>query len=280
MRMKKLAKLIRNESGQAMVIALVCLVVGALIVAPLISYTATSANGVVLKNSSLMGRYAADSGIEDVIWALKYGQPLPTELSQSLNDMQVNMSTVSKGFYILIAGDWVADYDGVHSRDLTVTSSLVWDSGANAYKYTVTANYTGVGECWLQAVGVRLPVGYTYQTGSAALFSTNPAQFNPDDEPDDYGARMLEWWGFPKVKINPVVTQIFYITGSSNLEGNYAWITVKRNDVGTVGELSGYCYIITANAIRNGSGKLAGQIVANVMKSGTTVRIISYRITR
>ena len=99
----------------------------------------------------------------------------------------------------------------------------------------------------------------------------------PSDEVDGDGAHLLDWT-FPKTMVSPVQTQIFYFTGSGNLEGNYAWVVGTREDVGMVGELSGDFYIITATAIRNGVS--AGQIMVNALKSRSTVRIISYRITR
>lgn len=274
--LKRVRRAVRDTSGQAMLVALVCLALGGLIITPLVGYTATSARGVLLKQDGLLGRYAADAGIEKVLWALKSDQPLPTSLPQPLNNIQVTMTTVSKGFYILVAGDWLPP-DGPHSEELYITSTVVWDAGADAYQYTVTANYTGAGNCRLTEVGVRLPIGYEYWDDSAALFGTNLSTVNPTDEVDGDGAHLLDWT-FPKTVVNPVRTQKFYMTGSGNLEGNYAWVVGTREDVGMVGELSGNFYIITATASR--SGVSAGQIVANVLKSGSTVRIISYRITR
>jgi hypothetical protein len=273
----RLRRLVKDGSGQAMIAALVCLVLGGLIVTPLIGYTATGAKSVSLKTTSLLGRYAADAGLEEVLWALKYDQSLPTSLTAAINNgMQVTMNTVSRGFYIMVAGEW-APPDGPHSTELFITSTITWDDGAGAFKYTVTANYTGTGNCRITEVGVRLPVGYSYQTGSAALFGSNLSTTDPSDEPDGAGARILNWT-FPKTLVDPIRTQEFYFTGSGNLEGNYAWVVGTREDVGTVGELSGDFYIITATATRNGAS--AGQIVADVMKSGSTVHIVSYRVTR
>lgn len=259
-----------------MIVALVCLVLGGLVIAPVINYTATNVHSVSLKMSSLRGRYAADAGVEKVLWALKYGQPIPTSLSQTPNDMQVAMSTVSQGTYTLVAGDWVPP-GGSHSAELSVSTSMVWDAGANAYKYTLTATYSGTGNCKLTGVGVRLPLGYSYQAGSAALFGTNLSTANPGDELDNYGAHELTWT-FPQTTISPTGTQRFYFTGSGDLEGDYGWAVATRSDVGSVGELTGSFYLITATATRNGT--VAGQIVVNVMTSGSDVYVTSYRITR
>ncbi len=274
--MSRFRQLIKNESGQAMIAALVCLALGGLIIAPLVSYTGTSVKSVSLKQKSMQGLYAADAGIEKVLWALKYGHALPTSLPQAVNSANVTITTVSKGTYTLVAGDWVPP-DGPHSDDLSVTSSMVWDAGHNAYKYTVTATYSGSGNCKLTEVGVRLPVGYNYEAGSAALFGTNLSTASPTNTLDGNGAHMLDWT-FSQTQINPTGTQTFYATGSGNLEGDYAWIVGTRNDVGAVGELTGTFYVITATATR--SGAVAGKVEANVMVSGSTVSVTSYRVLK
>ena len=68
---RRLSKVIKSESGQALPIVLVLLVLGGLLISPCLSYAATSLNsgGVIEKNTK--GLYAADTGIEDALWKLK-----------------------------------------------------------------------------------------------------------------------------------------------------------------------------------------------------------------
>ncbi len=259
-----------------MIAALVCLALGGLIIAPLVSYTGTSVRSVSLKKASMLGLYAADAGIEEVLWALKKGAQPPSSLSQSVNGMQVTMTTVNKGSYTLVAGDWVTP-DGPHSADLSITTSMVWDAGHNAYKYTVTATYSGSGNCKLTEVGAKLPIGYNYQAGSAALFGGNLSTAEPTNTLDGGGAHLLAW-DFSQTTIDPTGTQTFYATGSGALENYYGWVVGTRNDVGTVGELTGTFYDITATATKGGT--VIGKVEANVMVSGSTVSITSYRILR
>src|SRR4030042_457171 len=100
-------RLIKDNRGQAMIAALVCLVLGCLVIVPVVNYASTSVHNISLKGSSMRGLYAADAGIEDVIWSLQHGTPPHTSLAQNLNGMQVAMDTVLQGDYTLIAGDWV-----------------------------------------------------------------------------------------------------------------------------------------------------------------------------
>ncbi len=258
-----------------MIAALVCLALGGLIIAPLISYTGTGVKSVSLKGNSMRGLYAADAGIEKVLWALKYGQALPTSLPQGVNSANVTITTVNRGTYTLVAGDWVPP-GGPHSADLSVTTSMVWNAGHGAYKYTITATYSGTGQCKLIEIGARLPLGYNYEAGSAALFGTNLSTANPTNELDGQGAHLLNWT-FSQTSIT-TATQIFYATGSGNLEGDYAWAVATRDDVGAVGELTGTFYVITATATR--SGAVAGKVEVNVMTSGSSVYVTSYRVLK
>lgn len=259
-----------------MIAALVCLALGGLIIAPLVSYTGTSVHSVSLKKASMLGLYAADAGIEDILWALKKGAQPPSSLSQSVNGMQVTMDTVNKGSYTLVAGDWETN-GGTHASDLSITTSMVWDAGHNAYKYTITATYSGTGQCKLIEIGARLPVSYNYETGSAALFGGNLSTAEPTNTLDGGGAHLLAW-DFSQTTIDPTGTQTFYATGSGPLEHDYGWAEATRQDVGTVGELTGTFYVITATATKGGA--VAGKVEANVMVSGSTVTITSYRVLR
>jgi len=66
-------RLIKNESGAAMILALVLLLVGGLITAPLVAFTGNAVlNGEVYEDRT--GEvYAADAGVEDALWRIQHG---------------------------------------------------------------------------------------------------------------------------------------------------------------------------------------------------------------
>jgi hypothetical protein len=73
MTMKKmLKKLIRREKGQALPIVLILMVLGGLIVAPLLSYTTSGLKVSQVYEGIADEFYAADAGIEDGLWQIKY----------------------------------------------------------------------------------------------------------------------------------------------------------------------------------------------------------------
>ncbi len=267
-----------DNHGQAMIAVLVCLCLGGLIIAPLVSYAGTSGKSISLKKVSTQGLYAADAGIEKVLWALKYGTQPSTSLSQNMNGMQVTMNTVSVGEYTLVAGEWITTAE--HTEDLLVSSNnITWDAVNNGYRYEMSVTWTGSGNCYLIGVGAQLPIGYEYQAGSAYLFAGNLCTGEPSYELIGSGAHIIDWT-FPKIKFESpeTRTQTFLITGSGPLEGNYGWAEGERQDVGPAGELIGGFYTITATATKN--GKVNGKIEANVIVSGNGVGIISYRVLK
>ncbi|MDO8567957.1 MAG: hypothetical protein Q7R57_04495 [Dehalococcoidales bacterium] len=269
----RLRQLLKDNSGQAMIAALACLALGGLIIAPVINYTGTTVHSISLKGKDMRGLYAADAGIENALWSLKRGVEPATSLSQNPNGMQVTINTINRGAYTLIAGEW--ESTNSHSTWLTIITSMVWDAGHGAYKYSVNATYSGSGNCKLIEIGARLPVGYSYEAGSASLFGTNLSTGIPNDDIDGNGAHLISW-DFPQTAINPTGTQTFYVTGSGTIEHDYGWAEATRDDVGEVSQLTGTFYVITATARKD--GVIAGKIEANVMKSGSDVTITSYRV--
>ncbi|MBU2608583.1 MAG: hypothetical protein KKF26_04625, partial [Chloroflexi bacterium] len=156
------------------------------------------------------------------------------------------------------------------------------DGGAGAYKYTITVTREpeANGNIKLASVGARLPLGYSYQAGSAALFGTNLSTNEPDDELDGAGAHLLDWdFSSPRPALSagdPTKTEVFYITGSGELTGHYAWAVAAEGDVGTVSELDGAFYIITATASQG--SEVTAIIVADVMVSGGVPYITAWEI--
>jgi hypothetical protein len=158
---------------------------------------------------------------------------------------------------------------------------MVWDGGAGAYKYTITITREPEtsGNIKLAEVGARLPVGYSYQAGSAALFGENLSIGVPDDDLDGTGAHLIKWVLDPNPTLdagNPTRTQIFYATGAGELDGHYAWVVANRADIGAVSELSGGFYIITATASEG--SEIVAVIVANVMMSEGVPYVTAWQI--
>jgi len=164
---------------------------------------------------------------------------------------------------------------------------MTWDDGAQAYRYTITVTWQplpGAPVIHLEEVGARLPVGYSYQAESAAGFADNLSLDEPNESLDAFGAYMLGWeFGSPLPSVsqgNPVETQSFYIIGEGSTSGHYTWAVASRDDVGSVGEITGTLYVITATSTDITSGDTTAIILADVMSTTDTTYITSWQVSK
>ena len=282
--LRHLKQLVSSEKGQALPIVLALLILGGLTIVPSLGYITTSLKSSRMLVEGVRGVYAADAGVEDALWSLINEVPPSTQLSDNVNQMEVAIQTENKGDYTLYLGELIEP--GEHVNYLDVDGEMVWDGGANAYNYTVSITWQadpGIPPIKLKEVGARIPIGYSYQSGSAANFPENLSTDEPDEILDAQGAYLLNWVlssPLPNISENITVqTQTFYITGEGNQEGHYAWVVASRDDVGEVGEIAGTYYQITATATRPEDGKTTAQIVVDIINEMGTIYILSWQIT-
>lgn len=275
---KLLRKLVKSEKGLSLPIVLIVMAVGGMLIAPCLRYVDTSLIAIRTEQSKNRAIFAADAGIEDVMWSIKNGQTTqPNHLPQPINNLAVTMTTATQGTYVLFQGELIAGAG--HCDYVLITSGNIgYDYTKLAYKYTITVTATdeATGQIKLEDVGAVLPVGYTYQNNSANLFADNLQTGEPTRSMLG-SAQMVDWtWGNPGYDLSGTRTQEFLITGSGNLENYYAWGRAIRNDVDAVSEFEGDIYQITATA--QGTNTVT-TIKATVMKNGSDVQILSYIIS-
>ena len=278
-------QIIKGEKGQALPLVLSMLVVGGLLIAPSLSYAATSLNAGRIAEENVSGVCAADAGVEYAMWCIKNSIEPPSQLPENVNQMEVEIHTSEWWWhdYTLYYGELVWT-GGHHSDWLDVSGEMVEE--AEAYKYTITVirQPEASGNIKLEEVGVRLPVGYSYQTGSAASFVDNLSTDEPDDTLDEYDAHMLNWdlpSPHPAVSEGePIATQTFYVTGEEGQSGDYSWVVAHRNDIGIVGEVTGRLHKLTATAIRPGDDETIATVAACVLEEegAEMIHIISWLI--
>ena len=88
--MKTIVKrIMRDEKGKAMVLALVLLVVGGLIMVPLLGFMSTGLVAGQVYEKKTAELYAADAGVENAIWHLQQGGDATDILTTALNDKDV-----------------------------------------------------------------------------------------------------------------------------------------------------------------------------------------------
>lgn len=251
-------------------------------IAPTLNHISTSLNAGRIVEKNVKGIYAAGAGVEDALWLLTEGIEPPEELQplpENVNQMEVEVGTLDKGIYALYFGE-ILEITEIHYDWLAVAGEMELTEEEDVYKYTITVTwqpYPGEPDILLEDIGVRLPIGYSYQLGSAASFpDDNLFTTEPDDVPDWAGAHMLNWeLPHPPPDPRPMVTvdnqtakQIFYVTGGEEQEGDYTWVKGSEGQsIGEVGEATGTFYSITSIATHPESG--ATTIVADVLVDDT-----------
>jgi len=282
--MRKIWRLIlKGELGQALPITLALLIIGGLTIVPSLNLTFSSAKNSRMLEAGIRGTYAAEAGVEDTLWSLANGVSPSSQLADNINDMQVNIQTVEKGTYTVYLSELVDPSE--HMDYLDVTGNITWDAGADAYKYTVNITWQadpGSPSIKIEEVGARIPIDYSYQALSAANFTENLSTDEPDETLDGQGAYLLNWEldpPFPEISENATVrTQSFHITGTGSLDGDYAWVMARREDIGPVGSIIGTAYRITATAICPETGRTTAEIVAEAMIGGGETYVTSWQI--
>ncbi len=93
--MRRFAKLRKDEAGYALVWVLLVLIVAGLVLGPLLLLMGASLTSSHVHEESTQRFYAADAGIEDAIWKMKYGELGDDPYGLTVNGMQVLVTPLS-----------------------------------------------------------------------------------------------------------------------------------------------------------------------------------------
>ena len=152
--MKLLRKILRNEAGQALPMALVLLVLGGLLIGTSVPLMSTNLKANIMVDRKTSELYAADAGVEKVLWHIQYDD------SFTLPDEGADPQAV--------------DFpETINDKTLNVTIS---NEGGNVYKITSTAEGTTI-EChislldlsWLSDSAITSPTEVTLKPGSEVI---------------------------------------------------------------------------------------------------------------
>ena len=227
----------RDESGIALVMAMVALLLGALMITPTLSYMVTALKSVDIHERKTHELYAADAGIEYAIWCIKNDLSANSTITVNGIDVDLTMGALTELPY-----GPVFTGDGDHV-DWILVYSEVTNNGDGTFTYTVhISNQAESGEppIKLDSIGVGLPDGFTYVDDSSSGVT------DIDPLPDN---GKLTWnLGSPKPEVDygESVSQTFLIEGIGIPEGYYSWVDASRQDVCTVSTCTGYQVISQA----------------------------------
>jgi hypothetical protein len=196
-----LRKLLRilpiKESGQVLIIVLVFLALGSIILLPLLTFTGSGLKAGMVYESKAAELYAADAGIEDALWNIRYSMldsvltdydeytyenVWDYDMSDNVNDKNVNIGI--ENMWMLYGIEAPSSYTARNIIEGTVTSPPklivtgvgevpVDGNGQFEIKITFTPNDGEEDALQIARIAVWLPAGYTYVEGSSQL--DNPA---------------------------------------------------------------------------------------------------------
>jgi len=82
----------RKESGQALILVLILLLLGALIITPLLAFMSTGLLAGKANEESMLRLYAADAGVEDAIWKIMNDRVPPEPYYLMVNNRDVEVT--------------------------------------------------------------------------------------------------------------------------------------------------------------------------------------------
>jgi hypothetical protein len=190
-----LARLASAESGQALVLVLVFLMLGSLTLLPTLAHISTSLKTGQIYEEKTNELYCADSGIEDGLWRIKYDfmgvnyDPYDFETewpyeTEDLNDIGANFTIRNVWF----PSDVTLDSLGLTSEDAKqiIDSEKLVVAGTSGVipgrPYHIKIDYTpDEGDnLTVKSLGVWLPQGFEYISGNCSLLDNPSADYYPD----------------------------------------------------------------------------------------------------
>jgi hypothetical protein len=209
-RLKTVLKTTNNEEGGYILVSVIILMLLiALMIPPFLGFMATGAKSGTVYESKTNELYAANSGIEDAKWKIKYDYLNATfpdynpydyfsswsyDLSEEVNGYTVNATIqnywIPKDLTPPSESDSARIIEGVgsHPPKVIITGNV---TAASTYQIKIQY-YPNTGEnLKIDTIGVWLPTGCTYVEGSGSL-EAQPYGITPVVEPWD-GGQAITW---------------------------------------------------------------------------------------
>ncbi|MCJ7743046.1 MAG: hypothetical protein MUO99_00590, partial [Dehalococcoidales bacterium] len=192
-----------GEKGQALVLVLILLIVGALVIAPLMANIGTGLKAGEVHEEKANELYAADAGIEDGLWQVKNDKlatNFPTyepydyyessgdnwtyALAEMVNGQNVNVTIknmwMPMGILVPTADEADITLKGTAGNPpkLIMTGTVIdVPTGSTPGSYRIKIEYSDPQNLLINTLGIWLPPGFTYVAGSNNLDDpANPGQ--------------------------------------------------------------------------------------------------------
>jgi hypothetical protein len=182
-----------QQAGNALILVIIFLMLGSLTLVPTLSHIGTSLKTGQIYEAHTDENYAADSGVEDAIWEIKYDQLAYLFLDQGYHPYKYNtpwdytLDTPVNGYSpnITIESVWIpkravdddslqppTDLNAINQAYYTNKLMVSGTAPPATTEYEIILNFTPdetMGDnLTIKSIGVWLPQGFTYDTTQAS----------------------------------------------------------------------------------------------------------------
>jgi len=120
--MKPLIRMLRKEAGQALPMALILLLVGAMMTVVILDLTTTNLKATQVIDQQTRDIYAADAGVDDGLWKVRYNY-LPDSLAGEWDEATYSQDPYS---YVMYDSDDPEDTVPINERNVDVDIKPIW----------------------------------------------------------------------------------------------------------------------------------------------------------
>lgn len=224
------SRLSSGQAGQALIIVLIFLLLGSLTLVPTLTHISTALKTGEIYEHNTNEIYAADSGIEDALWRIKYDSIDPDynaydfstiwqyDLDDHINNLTTNVTIQN----VWIPSNASPPVDPIAAGEIIKKNKLVvagTSSTSNTTCKIVISFYPESGEnLTVNSIGIWLPQGFTY-AGSCNLGDISEPYYSMAGVTDHDGGQAIVWdfaalnfTDFPDVDagVTPQVTEITF----------------------------------------------------------------------
>jgi hypothetical protein len=268
--MKKLLRsLVRNESGQGVLLAaLILLVMGALVTVPLLDLMGTGLEVGRGHEERTEEFYAADAGVEDAMYKVMYNllpdwmqgvwgesayahEPYEYSIKPQINGK--NTTVAIQPIWVLEDLETPTPQQRREPHDDLIMVGNVLNPGEYQIKLIRSEDFPG--QLKIERIGCWLPGGFEYVLGSSNLEEDETEAYYcvPQTFPHQGGiaitwdfASALSYDDLPGLTNEKVVT--FNFTPPQEPQGPFSWMRTNRNDIYLSWDVACKLYKVTATA--------------------------------
>ncbi|MBN1188385.1 MAG: hypothetical protein JXA46_01420 [Dehalococcoidales bacterium] len=207
---RELLKIHRQERGEIILITLAFMLLGFLLIVPLVSFMGTGLKSGKVFDKKSASLYAADAGVEDGMWKIKYGHldsldspadydeyDFNTEWQYSLpeqkNGVDVDVTVQNLWMPGNIAVPTIEAASASANDDTIMVTTGPVGNSIQSLKITLTHNPEMDKTLLIDSIGVWLPPGFTFVTGSSNLEEAGEDYFSVPAVSDYHGGQSIIW---------------------------------------------------------------------------------------